>query len=108
MAAMLALMGLPPFGLFMSEVLIFGRGLRRRPRGGRARSPFSLLAFGGLLPPASGCWTGPDRPRRPCARSTWVSIAPAALALGLLVLTGLAWPPGLALTLDRIVAVVGR
>jgi len=38
--------------------------------------------------------------------STWGPMLPMAGAFVLLLLTGLAWPPGLAATLDRIVAIV--
>jgi hypothetical protein len=38
-------------------------------------------------------------------RSVWAS-APLAAALALLVMTGLAWPPGLAAALDGIAAVI--
>ena len=39
LAAMLALLGLPPFGLFVSEVMIFGAGFAAGQRGRRARRP---------------------------------------------------------------------
>jgi CBS-domain-containing membrane protein len=38
---------------------------------------------------------------------TWKGAAPMAVALSLLVLTGTAWPPGLAAALERLVAVMG-
>ena len=38
LAAMLALMGLPPFGLFVSEVMILGAGFRKGPIVARPRS----------------------------------------------------------------------
>jgi hypothetical protein len=38
---------------------------------------------------------------------TWRGVAPVAATLGLLVLTGLAWPPGLVAALARVAAVVG-
>jgi hydrogenase-4 component F len=106
LAAMLALMGLPPFGLFVSEIMIFRAGIAA---GHVVASVVAIgllvLAFGGLLRSLHRMLDGeaPDAVRE---TSTWISIAPAALALGLLVLTGLAWPPGLAAALDRIVAVV--
>ena len=106
LAAMLALMGLPPFGLFVSEIMIFGAGIKA---GHVAVSVVAVallvLAFGGLLRALHRMLDG-EAPVEVRETSTWVSIAPAALALGLLVLTGLAWPPGLAAALDRIVAVV--
>jgi hydrogenase-4 component F len=108
LAAMLALMGLPPFGLFVSEIMIVRAGLET----GRlavtvAAVVLLVLAFGGLLRSLHRMLDG-EAPRDVGETSTWPSLAPAALALALLVLTGLAWPPGLAAALDRIVAVVGR
>jgi len=106
-AAMLALMGLPPFGLFVSEVMIVRAGIET---GHLAVSVVAVallvLAFGGLLRSLHRMLDG-EAPAAVRETSTWGTIAPAALALGLLVLTGLAWPPGLAQTLDRIVALVG-
>src|SRR5438093_4759872 len=50
LAAMLALMGLPPFGLFTSEVMIFGAGFREGRAGVAAVGLVLLgLAFAGLL-----------------------------------------------------------
>jgi len=65
-----------------------------------------VLAFGGLLRSLHRMLDG-EAPSSVREASTAVSLVPAALALGLLVLTGLAWPPVLGVALDRIVAVVG-
>jgi hydrogenase-4 component F len=107
LVAMLALLGLPPFGLFTSEVLIFGAGFA----GGAGSAVVAaaglgclLLAFGGLLRALGGMLHGPAPALAPGARGPGALVA---LALGLLVLTGLAWPPGLAGALERIAAVVG-
>jgi hydrogenase-4 component F len=101
--AMLALLGLPPFGLFVSEVMIFGAGFRA----GHAVVPvlgllLLLVAFGGLLHAAHRMLYGaPAVP--PVAEPGGVAgLLPAGLALALLVLTGAAWPPGLAEALDAI------
>jgi hydrogenase-4 component F len=107
LAAMLALMGLPPFGLFVSEVMIVRAGLE----GGHVTASvvavaLLVLAFGGLLRSLHRMLDG-EAPSSVREASTAVSLVPAALALGLLVLTGLAWPPVLGVALDRIVAVVG-
>ena len=108
LAAMLALVGLPPFGLFVSEVMIFGAGFaqgfacrrgrravpaRDRLRGPPPRSPRDLVRT-------------IARASRPIEASGWRPALPVAAALALLLLTGLAWPPGLGAALDRIVAIV--
>jgi NADH:ubiquinone oxidoreductase subunit 5 (subunit L)/multisubunit Na+/H+ antiporter MnhA subunit len=56
---MLALMGLPPFGLFVSEVMIFGAGFRVRTRRGELIGLVLLLiAFAGSCTPCSECSYG--------------------------------------------------
>src|SRR5881396_125392 len=107
LAAMLALMGLPPFGLFTSEVMIFGAGFREG-RVGVAAVGLALLvlAFAGLLRTTQTMLHGvPARPPAHASRGAWPAV-PVLVALLLLLLTGLAWPPGLADALDRIAAVV--
>jgi hydrogenase-4 component F len=108
LAAMLALMGLPPFGLFVSEIMILRAGIAT---GHVAVSVVAMvllvLAFGGLLHAVHRMFDG-EAPATVSETSTWPSMAPAVLALGLLALTGLTWPPPLAVALDRIAAVVGR
>ena len=107
LAAMLALMGLPPFGLFTSEVMIFGAGFGAG-RVGVAAAGLALLvlAGAGLLRATQTMLYGvPARPPAHASRGAWPAL-PVLVALLLLVLTGLAWPPGLARALDRIAAVV--
>jgi hydrogenase-4 component F len=106
--ALLALLGLPPFGLFISEVMIIGAGFR----GGWLVAPalalaLLLVAFGGMLRALHRMAYAPGGPARPLEPMTWQGVAPIAVALVLLLLTGLAWPPGLAGALVRIAAVAG-
>ena len=107
LAAMLALMGLPPFGLFTSEVMIFGAGFREGRVGVAAVGLVLLvLAFAGLLRTTQTMLHGvPARPPVHASRGAWPAV-PVVVALLLLLLTGLAWPPGLARALGRIAAVV--
>ena len=107
LAAMLALMGLPPFGLFVSEVMIFAAGFQAG-FGSVAVVGLALLvaAFGGLLRALHQMLYGEAAVRRPAERHGWSPALPFAAVLLLLVLTGLAWPPGLAATLDRIAVVL--
>jgi hydrogenase-4 component F len=103
-AAMLALMGLPPFGLFISEVMIFRAGFESgHVAVTSAAIALVVLAFGGLLRALHRMLDG-TAPATVCEASTWGSIVPVALALGLLLVTGLAWPAGFAAALDHIVA----
>ncbi len=109
LAAMLALLGLPPFGLFTSEVLVFGAGFRA---GATLAALLGLglliVAFAGLLRASHAMLYGvpADPPPRGPA-GAWPAL-PVTLALLLLVVTGLAWPPGLGAALERIAAIVGR
>jgi hydrogenase-4 component F len=106
--ALLALLGLPPFGLFISELLIFGAGFREGWGFAAALGLVLLLiAFGGLLRALHHMAYGVSGGLAAQETLTWKGAAPIAVALSLLVLTGTAWPPGLAAALERVAAVMG-
>jgi len=106
-AAMLALLGLPPFGLFVSEVMILGAGFAGGHVGATVAALVLLvIAFAGLLRVLQRMLHGEPAERGVEAR-TWATV-PMVAALLLLVLTGLAWPPGLAAALASITAVIIR
>ena len=103
-AAMLALLGLPPFGLFVSEVMIIGAGFS----GGHVAAAVTALvllviAFAGLLRALQRMLHGEAAGRGTERR--WAAV-PMVAALILLLLSGLAWPPGLAGALAAITGVV--
>ena len=104
---LLALLGLPPFGLFISELMILGAGFQEGWWGATALALVLLVvAFAGMLRALHRM----AHDRAPATRReeiSWGAAAPVVMALGLLLLTGLAWPPGLAAALVRIAAVVG-
>jgi hydrogenase-4 component F len=105
-AAMLALLGLPPFGLFVSEVMIIGAGFS----GGHVAAAVTALvllviAFAGLLRALQRMLHGEAAGRGMERR--WTAV-PMVAALILLLLSGLAWPPGLAGALAAIAEVVTR
>lgn len=107
--AMLALVGLPPFGLFVSEVMILGAGFRAGHVAlAGAALVLLLVAFAGLLHAAHRMlYAAPDAAiLRPVAVEGWAGAAPVAVPLLLLVMTGLAWPPALAATLEAIRAAI--
>jgi hydrogenase-4 component F len=107
LAAMLALVGLPPFGLFVSEVMIlaacFSGGLAAV---GGAALMLLVIAFAGLLRGAHAILYGTPSREPADEAHGWRAALPGAAALLLLLLTGLAWPPGLGDALYRVVAVV--
>ena len=95
LVALLALLGLPPFGLFTSEVMIFAAGFQQgHPWVSGVALALLVVAFGGLLHAVHQMMLG-DAPDVTAPRGSWTAAVPIALALALLVLTGLAWPPGL-------------
>jgi hydrogenase-4 component F len=96
MVALFALLGLPPFGLFVSEVMIFGAGFRHgHPWLAGIALALLVVGFAGLLRAGHRMLLGPTPARAPVAGS-WLGTVPIVAALAALVLTGLAWPPGLA------------
>ncbi|HXU88782.1 MAG TPA: proton-conducting transporter membrane subunit [Methylomirabilota bacterium] len=93
--ALFALLGLPPFGLFVSEVMIFAAGF------GHGYAWFSaaalalvVIGFAGLLRAGHRMLLGVNAGAAP-ARPAWPGAIPIVAALAALVLTGIAWPPGL-------------
>ncbi|PYO48705.1 MAG: hypothetical protein DMD84_20290 [Candidatus Rokuibacteriota bacterium] len=106
LVGVLALMGLPPFGLFTSEVMIFAAGFREGHAWAAAAGlVLVVVAFGGLLRAAHAMLFGsPPAVRR--APAGWIAAVPMAAALIALVSTGLAWPPGLAAALELAARVV--
>src|SRR5215813_14009803 len=104
----LALMRLPPFGLFTSEVMIFAAGFREgHPWAAAAGLVLLVVAFGGLLRAAHAMLFGSPAGIAP-AGGGWCAALPMAAALAVLVLTGVAWPPGLAAALDLAARVIIR
>jgi hydrogenase-4 component F len=105
--AMLAIMGLPPFGLFVSEVMIFAAGFQT---GHLVASGLALallvVAFSGMLRATHRMLYGPA-PIRTFESAHWSATLALGAALLLLLLTGLAWPPGLAAALNQIANVLG-
>src|SRR5262249_5910476 len=108
LAGGLALMGLPPFGLFVSELALFRAGFTAG-RHGLMGAVLVLLAVAGvgfgapmnrLLygPLSSEVRPGGERPRR---------LAPLGLCMAALVSLGLVVPSPVALLLAQIAEIVG-
>jgi hydrogenase-4 component F len=108
LAATLALVGLPPFGLFLSEVLIlragFGNG---QPWAAGVALALLVAVFGGVLRAVNRMLHGPAPAEAPgLALSPW-PLVPVAINLALLVLLGAGLPAGLVEALTRIAAGLG-
>src|SRR6266576_436473 len=106
LAAMIALLGLPPFGLFVSEVMIFGAGFAQGfPFVAGVALLLLVIAFAGLLRGVHAILYGAAG--QPAVEAAgWRPALPVAAGFALLLLTGIAWPPGLGAALDRIAAIV--
>jgi len=106
-AALLALVGLPPFGLFVSELMIFAAGFREGFGWAAALGLVLLvIAFGGVLRTAHAMLYGPPVAPISAPPRGWPSAAAIGAALLLLAITGVAWPPGLAAALDAVARIV--
>jgi hydrogenase-4 component F len=96
MIALFALLGLPPFGLFVSEVMIFAAGFGEgHPWLTGVALALLVVGFAGLLRAAHRMLVG-GTPAMAPARGSWVGALPIVAALAALAVTGLAWPPGFA------------
>jgi hydrogenase-4 component F len=105
---LLALLGLPPFGLFVSEVLILGAGIQAGYTGLTALAlGLLVIAFAGLLRAAHRMLYTASETSVPAEPTGWAAVLPVGVALALLVVSGLAWPPALVAALERVRAVVG-
>jgi hydrogenase-4 component F len=107
LAAILALVGLPPFGLFVSEVMILAACFQQGFAAvGGTTLVLLVIAFAGLLRGANAILYGTPPPEVKEESQGWRTALPGAAALLLLLLTGLAWPPGLGDALNRVVAAI--
>ena len=110
-AAVLAVAGLPPGGMFLSEFLLVGATFGRMPLLAVPLVAGLLLAFGGLLLKLSGIAFGapPDpvpgaTPARGSALALWL---PLGLHLALVLVAGLYLPPPLVDWLRQVAAFLG-
>jgi hydrogenase-4 component F len=108
LAGTLALVGLPPFGLFASEVLILRAGFASgQPWAAGVAVALLVLVFGGVLRAVNRMLHGaPPEDMATAELSAW-PLVPVGVNLVLLVLLGLGLPPGLLQALARIAAALG-
>jgi hydrogenase-4 component F len=107
LAGALALVGLPPFGLFVSEVIILRAGFASdRPWAAGLALALLVAVFAGVLRAVNRMLLGPP-PESVAAgeRVAW-PLLPVAVNLALLVILGLAFPAPLGEALGRIARVV--
>jgi hydrogenase-4 component F len=109
LAAALALVGLPPFGLFISEFMILRAGFVVGPVWMAAVALVLLVVvFAGILRTTHRMLYGPtpDGVRGGEVERRWA--IPAAAAIAALVLLGVATPPALSAALARVAEIVSR
>jgi|LSQX01.1.fsa_nt_gb hydrogenase-4 component F len=93
----LALTGTPPFGLFISELLVFIGALQRHYIPAAVILLLSLgVAFVGFLQAVTRATTGQAPDARPAFRDHWLLVLPPALLLLLTLLLGITTPPPIA------------
>jgi hydrogenase-4 component F len=105
--AVLAIAGLPPFGIFMSEFLIVTSTFARTSLYSLLAIPFGiglLLALGALIMRVQGIAFGePDRPGRPVS----ASLVSVYVHLGLVLAAGLYLPPPLVAWFQTVARLLG-
>jgi hydrogenase-4 component F len=109
LAGILALLGLPPFGLFLSEFIIFGAGLTgATPAVAVAGITLLAVVFAGMLTSLHQILYGaPLEKSEPGDPLTW-SVAPLAINFALLLVLGLTLPPVLLGPLERVLKILGQ
>ncbi|OGG51197.1 MAG: hypothetical protein A3F84_04925 [Candidatus Handelsmanbacteria bacterium RIFCSPLOWO2_12_FULL_64_10] len=108
LAGTLALIGLPPFGLFISEFIILRAGLEGDAVWVAAGGIVLLvIAFAGVLRSVNQMLYGrPDEDLPRGDALTW-SLAPLTVNFALLLVTGLTLPPALLGALNQVLQVIG-
>jgi hydrogenase-4 component F len=108
LAGTLALVGLPPFGPFMSEFIIFRAGLERNARVGVIGIALLVVVFAGMLASVNQMLYGEpsDKLERGAGLSRW-ALAPLLVNFVVLVALGLWLPPTLADALKQAIEVLG-
>jgi hydrogenase-4 component F len=108
LAAGLALVGLPPFGLFVSELVLLRAGFAiGRPWLMGLVLVLLTVAFVGIVRNANRMLYGRPPAAVPVGESTRWRLAPLALGVAALAVLGLAVPPPLASLLVQIAEIVG-
>src|SRR5262249_10430444 len=111
-AGLLALMGLPPFGLFISEFALFRAGFAQRHTwlGGLvgAALPLLLIAFVAFMTRPTGMLYGEAPAEVAAGEASGLRLAPMLLGLLVLVALGLTLPAPLETLLNQIVRGVTR
>src|SRR5207253_2824783 len=108
-AGLLALIGLPPFGLFISEFALFRAGFARdQPWLMGATLALLAVAFIAIINHLNRMLYGAPPESVPGGEVSGWRLAPLALGVAVLVVLGLTLPTPLAMLLNQIVGIVSR
>jgi hydrogenase-4 component F len=108
LAAILALIGLPPFGLFVSEILVLRAGFASgRPWAAGLALGLLVAVFGGILRAVNRMLHGAPPDDLAAGEPSGWPLVPVGVNLALLVLLGVTFPAGVAAALARIASAVG-
>jgi len=108
LAGTLALIGLPPFGPFVSEFIIFRAGFDNGPRWIAATGVGLLVVvFAGMLASANHMLYGDAQEKIGSEESSRWSLVPLTLNLGLLLLMGLTLPRAFVEALEQALRILG-
>jgi hydrogenase-4 component F len=107
LAGTLALVGLPPFGPFISEFIIFRAGIASNPWIAVTGIALLVVVFAGMLASVNQMLYGVQSEKAAPGETLKWSIAPLAVNLALLIALGLTLPSALSDALKQAIAVLG-
>ena len=107
LAGTLALIGLPPFGPFISEFIIFRAGLESHPWAASAGMILLVVVFGGMLASVNQMLYGAPSEGLAPGDALRLWLAPIALNFALLLTLGLTMPLSFEAALKQVLQVLG-
>ena len=107
LAGMFALIGLPPFAPFISEIIIFRAGLESQPWAAAAGVILMVIIFGGMLASVNRMLYGAAPVDLPRGDVLPLWLAPLAANFALLLVLGLTLPSPFVEALQRVLKVLG-
>ena len=107
LAGTLALIGLPPFGPFISEFIIFRAGLESHPWAASAGMILLVVVFGGMLASVNQMLYGAPSEGLAPGDALRLWLAPIALNFALLLTLGLTMPLSFKAALKQVLQVLG-
>jgi hydrogenase-4 component F len=107
LAGTLALIGLPPFGPFISEFIIFRAGLESHPWAASVGMILLVVVFGGMLASVNQMLYGAPPERLAPGDGLRLWLAPVALNFALLLTLGLTMPLSFEAALQQVLQVLG-